>query len=280
MSMSARLLILVALLLCVLAPPAWADDPALAQPKQPDARSHYTQGNRLYRARKLDDAIAAYQAGAAIESAPVFDYNLGQCYRKLGRYADAIRHYERFLRDGRPGGELHELVTGFLRQLHAELDRPPVPPRPARPPPLVAAAPESASAAGRAGSAPIPAAALSSIVVGREHWSSERWYSDRVGWGLVAAGVAAAGGAAYLHVRASDLQGRASADPAEDRRSELRGAAYARNVVGTALGIGSAALIAVGAIRLAIDTREPKRPRTAAWRLGLTGRGAAVLGRF
>jgi tetratricopeptide (TPR) repeat protein len=276
MSMTARPLILVALLLCVLAPAAWADDPALAQPNQPHARSHYTQGNRLYRARKLDDAIAAYRAGAAIEAAPVFDYNLGQCYRKLGRHEDAIRHYERFLRNGRPESELHDLVTGFLRQLHAELDRRPTPPIPSP----AAAAPEPASAAGRAVLASTPAAALSSAAVGREHWSSERWYSDRLGWGLVAGGVAAAGGAAYLHVRASDLQRRASADPAEDRRSELRGAAHARSIAGAAFGIASAALIAAGAIRLAIDTREPARPRTAAWSLGITGRGAAVLGRF
>ena len=114
----------------MLAFPAWADEPALAPPKEPSALSHFHRGNQLFRARQIGEALAAYRAGVAIEPAPVFDYNLGQCYRKLGRRADAIRHYERFLERGRPEGPVRDLVTGFLRQLREDptddvLPRPP-----------------------------------------------------------------------------------------------------------------------------------------------------------
>lgn len=50
--------------------------------------------------REFDGAVKEYKAGALIESAAIFDYNLGQCYRQLGKYADAIWHYERCLRSG------------------------------------------------------------------------------------------------------------------------------------------------------------------------------------
>jgi tetratricopeptide (TPR) repeat protein len=254
----------------MLAPPAWADPPALAQPTEPAARLHFTQGNRLYRIRRFEEAVAAYQAGAVIEPVPVFDYNLGQCYRKLGRHADALWHYERFLRNGRPEGELHALVTDFLRQLRAELDRKPV----LQPPAEVAPKPDAP--VGRSGPSPMPAADLSVSVVAR----GERWYSDRLGWSLVAGGVAAAGGTAYLLARAAGLQYDAATTPDENRRIDLRGAAHARRVIGTAFGVGSAALIAAGAIKLAIHSRERPRAKAASWGIGISGRGVAVLGRF
>lgn len=262
--------ILIALLLCMLAPPAWADDPALAQPKEPAARLHFTQGNRLYRVRKFDEAVAEYQAGAVIEPAPVFDYNLGQCYRKLGKHADAIWHYERFLRNGQPEGELHALVTDFLRQLREELARKPAPAPPAE------AEPPASSPSSRSGPPPMPAADLSVSVAAR----GERWYADRLGWGLVASGLAAAGGTAYLLAHAADLQHDAVRLPAERRRIELRDTARERRVIGAALGVGSAALLAIGAIKLAIHSRGPSRDKAASWSVGVSGRGVAVLGRF
>jgi tetratricopeptide (TPR) repeat protein len=280
--MTMRFCILVALLLHVSASPAWADDLPLAQPKDRGARLHFTQGNRLYRARKLDEAIAEYQAGAAIEPTPVFDYNLGQCYRKLGRHADAIRHYERFLESGRPEGELRDLVTGFLHQLRDELTRTATqqPPTVVAPAPAAMPAPVRAPASGsperRSVSAPVSAADLSSSAVARR----ERWYSDRLGWSLVAGGVAFAGGATYLRVRASGFHDDAGLSPDEDRRIELRDAAQVRGFVGAALGVGSAVLIAAGAFKLAIHAGGPARGEAASWSLGISGRGAAVRGRF
>jgi hypothetical protein len=306
--MTMRTCILVALLLHVLVAPAWADDPALASPKEPSARRHFKQGNRLYRAHKLEEAIAEYQAGAAIEPAPVFDYNLGQSYRKLGRPADAVRHYERFLENGRPEGELRELVTGLLRELREDMARAATPrlhamvtPAPAvvttttttttttaTPAPAAAAAPPPGAAAPparahlsperRAGPPAVPAADLSASAVARR----ERWYADRLGWSLVASGVVLAGGAMYLRVRASGLVDDVELTPDEGRRSELHDAAQVRGIAGAALGVGSAALIAAGAFKLAVHASGSgsARTRAASWSIGISARGAAVLGRF
>ncbi len=110
-------------LLCGLEPVARADDTAMKLPAEPAALTHYTQGNRLYRLRKFEEAIIEYQAGAMIEPVPAFDYNLGQCYRQLGKYTEAIWHYERFLKSGQPDSQRQALVTGFLVQMRAELER-------------------------------------------------------------------------------------------------------------------------------------------------------------
>jgi len=143
-------LVVFFVLLCGLEAVARADDTAMKLPAEPAALTHYTQGNRLYRLRKFEEAIVEYQAGAMIEPVPAFDYNLGQCYRQLGKYTEAIWHYERFLKSGQPGSQRQALVTGFLVQMRAELERkamtqpptdsasdprpPAVPPAPAAPP--------------------------------------------------------------------------------------------------------------------------------------------------
>lgn len=106
----------------VLASSARADDP-LAKPKDAVAREHLLQGNKRYRLREFEKAIEEYKAGTLREDAPVFLYNLGQCYRQLGKYQDAIWHYERFLSRARPEGEFKTAVDEFLRQMRAELEK-------------------------------------------------------------------------------------------------------------------------------------------------------------
>ena len=125
--------LLVVLLLCEFATTARGD--ALAKPTNPIAYEYLTAGNRLYRLREFEKAIEEYKAGAVREDAPVFYYNLGQCYRQLGRYDDAIWHYQRFLDRGRPTGEVEAAVKSFISQMRGELEKkamkqPPVEPAP------------------------------------------------------------------------------------------------------------------------------------------------------
>lgn len=110
----------------------------LEKPTNVVARDYLTTGNRFYRLREFGKAIEEYKAGAVREDAPVFYYNLGQCYRQLGRYDDAIWHYERFLERGRPIGEVETSVNGFIAQMKGELEKkamkqPPVEPAPPSP---------------------------------------------------------------------------------------------------------------------------------------------------
>lgn len=269
MSLLKRPWIIIALLLFMLTPAAWADDPALTPPKDQDARLHFKQGNRFYRIRKFEEAIAEYQTGAMTEPAPVFDYNLGQCYRQLGKYTDAIWHYERFLKNGQPENELQALVTDFLRQMHAELDRKAStqPPTDIAPEPGPPASPPK----NKPSSPTRPAEPMS---------RSDPWYSDGLGWGLVAGGVLTATGATYLLASASDLRDEASINPDESRRLELRDAAHTRFMASAAFGAVGGALIAIGAVKLAIHTSEPSRAKSTSWAIGTSRGGIVVSGQF
>lgn len=127
---------LVVLLFSSLATTAHADP--LAKPTNVVAREYLTAGNRFYRLREFEKAIEEYKAGAVREDAPVFYYNLGQCYRQLGRYDDAIWHYERFLERGKATGEVEASVRDFIARMKDELEKkamkqPPVEPAPPSP---------------------------------------------------------------------------------------------------------------------------------------------------
>lgn len=256
------------------APPAWADDPSLAAPQEPTARQHYTQGNRLYRVRKFDEAIIEYQAGAVIELAPVLDYNLGQCYRQLGRYTDAIWHYDRFIKNGRPAPELHAVVAGFLQQMRAKLEREALA-RSQADAVLETGSPHTVGSGLPSG----PSTELPSSMVVRGNTGAP-WSSDRIGWSLVGGGLIGAGGATSLLVSASRLLVDADATPDEDRRIELRDAWRTRKQIGSVVGIGSVALLVAGVVKLAIHPGEPARPTAASWGLGANAHGAFVFGQF
>lgn len=264
----------VMLTLGLFEPPAWADDPALTAPKDPAARQHYTQGNRLYRIRKFEEAVAEYQAGALIELAPVFDYNLGQCYRQLGKYADAIWHYERFIKNGAPAAELQAVVSGFLQQMRAELERKAM----TQPPTEVAPETGPPRTAGRASASTSSTEPSTAIIV--RGTAGARWYSDRIGWSLVGGGLIGAGATTYLLVSASNSLDDANATPNEDLRIELQDTWRTRNRIGTAVGIGSAALLVAGVVKLAIYSGGTARSAPTSWRIGGNAHGAFVFGQF
>ncbi|HWO23687.1 MAG TPA: tetratricopeptide repeat protein [Kofleriaceae bacterium] len=259
------------LLLSLFASSAWANDPALAAPKGPTARQRFTQGNRLYRIRKFDEAIIEYQAGAVIELAPVFDYNLGQCYRQLGQYTDAIWHYERFLKNGRPGAELHAFVTTILRQMRVELERKAM----AQPPTDVG---ETGSPRARLGGS--SSASRTDLASAMVVHSDAQWYSDRIGWALVAGGGLGGGVATYLLMSASSLREDADRTLAEDRRGDLRDTSGTRHFVGIVVGIGSAGLIATGMVKLAFHANERLHPKSVSWGVAASPHSAYVFGRF
>ncbi|HEV7557615.1 MAG TPA: tetratricopeptide repeat protein, partial [Kofleriaceae bacterium] len=102
---------------------ARADDP-LAKPDDAIARDYLQQGNRFYHLHELARAIDAYKAGSLRDDTPVFLYNLAQCHRQLGNYAESIWHYERFVARARPTGLLRQTIDRFVRDMKAELGRP------------------------------------------------------------------------------------------------------------------------------------------------------------
>lgn len=113
---------LVSLLVLSMSASAYAGDP-LARPASHEARDHLHRGNKLYNVGSFEQAIAEYKAGSLIEPAPVFDYNLGQAHRQLGKYHEALWHYDRFLHRGQPTGELRDAVIAFMAQMRAHLEK-------------------------------------------------------------------------------------------------------------------------------------------------------------
>ena len=254
MRFAARALTLVAVLgtLCI-AVPAHADP--LARPASPAARDHLIHGNRLYGIRSFEDAVAEYRAGALIEPAPVFDYNLGQCFRQLGKYPEAIWHYERFLSRGNPQRELLDAVHRFLAQMKAELDKTAMAQTPPEP-------------------APPPRIRLHDLAIDR----TQAWYEDEFGWGLAGVGFVAAAAGGGLLIDAASLDGEADVTTNQQIRDRLKDKAHTRNLLGAVIGLGGAGLLATGIVKLAVHPKE--RSRTTSWNIAVSGTGVMVLGRF
>src|SRR5262245_45775259 len=91
--------VMVSFVVASLSIPALADIP-MARPDNPKACEHLDRGNNFYDVGAFKEAIDEYKAGAIIESAPVFDFNLGQAHRQLGLYREALWHFDRFLHKG------------------------------------------------------------------------------------------------------------------------------------------------------------------------------------
>lgn len=82
------------------------------------ARQHFRQGETHYAAGRYADALAAYQAGYAVEPLPGFLVNIAQCQRRLGDLERARASYGKFVLVA-PDSPLAPEV----RKLIEELDR-------------------------------------------------------------------------------------------------------------------------------------------------------------
>jgi hypothetical protein len=72
--------------------------PARAQTdKDALAKQLFLRGKQQYAASTYEQAIASFKAAGAIRPSPVLDYNIGRCYDKLNRAAEAIAAYQRYL---------------------------------------------------------------------------------------------------------------------------------------------------------------------------------------
>lgn len=250
------------LVLLVFAEPASADN-ALAKPKNATAQQRLAAGNKLYRVREFEKAVEEYKAGALIEDVPVFHYNLGQCYRQLGKYEDAIWHYERFIERGKPAGQLRGAVDAFLTQMRSELERKAMSQPPTEPAPEPKPAPDP------------PQPKTTTIKI-----PGEPWHRDRVGWGLSAAGVVGVGVSSWLFINAKGLDEDSNAEATQGERKDLRDRASSRRLLGTIVGVGGAGLLVAGLVKLALRPDDREQTITTSLNLGITGDGVFVTGRF
>jgi hypothetical protein len=245
------------------------DDPAVGPPKDAEAARHMKDGNKALRADDYDTALLEYQAGARIESAPVFFYDLGQTYRLSGRYKEAIRQYTLFLHRGQPGPVLRDLVECHVRMMKAELERAAMTEPPVDPPPD-----DQQSASARPVRLNVDDAGADEPERSGEVGA---WYTDGVGWGVVGAGAVATGVGVFLFVKASNLDADAETEDRESARQDLLDRAASHRTWGTAATIIGVAGIAVGVVKLALtpDARSQEQTvsiEVAPSYIGLAGR--------
>jgi tetratricopeptide (TPR) repeat protein len=243
----------------------------LARPAKREAREHLDRGNKLYNLRSFDDAIAEFKAGAIIEPVPVFDYNLGQAYRQLGKCQDALWHYDRFLKYGHLSGELLSAVTGFMAEMRAQLTNraltmPPTTPADGSPSPNVSRSAAEPDRERHDGS-------TSPIDQNRPR----DWFA----LSFAGVGVGAVGVAGYLFADASHLHTEANASPqSQARRNKLHDQASTRRALGTVIGFGGVSLLVAAAVEYAIHSRHRASPAVAAWNVGVTSNSVVIFGGF
>jgi hypothetical protein len=64
-----------------------------------EARAHFDQGARLYRAGKYRDAIVQFEAAYRIKPHGAIHYNVAQCWEKLEQWPEALQGYQDYLRE-------------------------------------------------------------------------------------------------------------------------------------------------------------------------------------
>ena len=262
LSTTIRIMCLVTLVVAAISRPARADD-EIAKPSAEEAREHLAKGTRHYRLREFDEAIKEYKDGALIEDAAVFYYDLGQCYRQLGRLEDAIWHYQRFLDRANPlPPKYKKAAEDFIHDMKAEVDKRVV----AKPLEPATTAPVTVTPTPRTITVVDP---------------PEPWYADGFGWGLTGTGAVATGISIWLLVDAKSLDDQANASASQQTQNDLRDRADQRRLAGTIVGVAGGLAIVTGIVKLAITPAPRTRTIDArALDLVVTPSGLAVAGRF
>jgi tetratricopeptide (TPR) repeat protein len=105
------LLLVVCFTFGVPARSAHADDPATRA-----ARRHYERGEKLFALGKFDEALEEYQTAFDAKPLPGFLYNIGQCYRNLADYDQAIFSFKKYLKL-EPEASNKEAVERLIEEL-------------------------------------------------------------------------------------------------------------------------------------------------------------------
>lgn len=111
----------VSLLVCALvalAPrAARADDPAMRS-----AKRHFDRGEKLFALGKFDEALDEYQKAFDAKPIPDFLFNIGQCYRNLLDYDQAVFSFKKYLQL-EPDAPNKRAVDKLIDELEQERER-------------------------------------------------------------------------------------------------------------------------------------------------------------
>jgi tetratricopeptide (TPR) repeat protein len=272
--MGGRAWLVVAALLFGAAGTAHAEDEGTAK-----ARVHLRAGIADYDEGRYAEAASEMEQAYAIRPLPDLQYNLAQCYERLGRLDDTVKAYEAYL-DGRHDAPDTEVVKKRVENLHARI---------------------AAAASGQAPvAAPVEKTVFKTIVVYRALPPPPGRVARAAAYGLFvlgAAGVATGIAFAVLTSQASSAvhDGGSTSSPPNFAQSRYAGLQDAARLypIGTGVGFGVAALAVGGGVGLylagrKLDREAAKREREneqahvdgIAPYFGTNGGGLAVRGTF
>ncbi|CAN5852856.1 hypothetical protein BH11MYX2_BH11MYX2_01340 [soil metagenome] len=121
-----RRLISLALALAVAAPAVQLTAPRVAyadnDPATRAAKRHNERAEKLFALGKFQDALAEYQEAYDAKPLPGLLFNIGQCYRNLGEYDQAIFSFEKYLKL-KPDAENRDQVQDYISNLEREKDK-------------------------------------------------------------------------------------------------------------------------------------------------------------
>src|SRR5512143_941496 len=83
------------------------------------AKAHYEAATRLYDIKEWAKALDEYKAAYLSKPDPAFLFNIGQCYRKLGKHAQALEFYREYLKKTDPDDPNRPSVETRVRQMES-----------------------------------------------------------------------------------------------------------------------------------------------------------------
>ncbi len=86
------------------------------------ARAHYETATRLYEVREYEEALKEYKAAYVAKPDAAFLFNIGQCYRKLDKNAEALDFFQQFLKKSPPDDPNRTQVEARIRNIEAGLN--------------------------------------------------------------------------------------------------------------------------------------------------------------
>ena len=110
-----------------------SQEPASLKTPEQKAAELFRLGSDLYAIGRFEEAVNAFLDAQTMYPSPDFQYNIGACYEQLGKYEEAVRSFETFLRNrpntqDRAGIEARITRLRGLAQVAATASQTPVAP--------------------------------------------------------------------------------------------------------------------------------------------------------